>query len=83
MQIYCQITVYTRIYKSAMKGGKDNLRTFSLQRKMETVSNTLIGSNMLTLSIILTKASNISKFNLEVWRLGKEKKFKKSRKDLF
>lgn len=38
MQIYCQITVYTRIYKSAMKGGKDNLRTFSLQRKMETVS---------------------------------------------
>lgn len=58
-----------------MKGGKDNLRTFSLQRKMETVSNTLIGSNMLTLSVILTKASNISKFNLEVWRLGKEKKF--------
>ena len=69
MQVYCQRIVYTRIYKSAMKEGKDNLSTFSLQRKMETVSNTLIGSNMLTLSIILTKASNISKCNLEVWRL--------------
>ena len=61
-----------------MKGGKDNLSTFFLQRKMETVSNTLIGSNMLTLSIILTKASNISKCNLEVWRLVLERKRNKN-----
>ena len=30
MQVYCQRTGYTRIYKTAMKEGKDNLNTFSL-----------------------------------------------------
>lgn len=28
MQVYCQRTGYVRIYKYAMKGGKDNLNTF-------------------------------------------------------
>ena len=30
MQVYCQRTGYTRIYKTAMKEGKDNLNTLSL-----------------------------------------------------
>lgn len=46
MQVYYHTTGYVRIYKYAMKGvRKENLSTFSLQRRL------VMGSNRLTLSI--------------------------------